>query len=168
MEKIKLNNLVLKNEDVDLDNYITFREEVKKYMNNPDWLGDFSKEDLEKLLNVGSIIWIYYLELTPVCSMMIIPSTKDDILKFGLDLDYKKVVDYGPMMVNYDYVGNGLQLQMLKELDSYCKNIGLEYVVTTVHPDNIYSIKNIEEDGFSLCGEKIFSRGKRNIYIKKL
>lgn len=44
MEKIKLNNLVLKNEDVDLDNYITFREEVKKYMNNPDWLGDFSKE----------------------------------------------------------------------------------------------------------------------------
>lgn len=100
--------------------------------------------------------------------MMIIPSTKDDILKFGLDLDYKKVVDYGPMMVNYDYVGNGLQLQMLKELDSYCKNIGLEYVVTTVHPDNIYSIKNIEEDVFSLCGEKIFSRGKRNIYIKKL
>lgn len=51
-------------------------------MTNPEWLGDFSIEDLEKLLANNSKIWMYYKENEPVCSMMIIPSTQKDMDKF--------------------------------------------------------------------------------------
>ena len=34
------------NKNIDLDEYIEFREMVKQNMEHPEWLGDFSKEDL--------------------------------------------------------------------------------------------------------------------------
>lgn len=165
---MKLKDLKCENYDINLDEYIEFRENVKKNMIHPEWLGDFSKEDLLNLLNNNSKIWIYYLDKEPVCSMMLIPADKNALLKFKLGLDYKVVADYGPMFVNPKYVGNGLQYQMLLELDNYCINMGYEYAVTTIHPDNIYSINNIIKDDFKLINYKGFKRGARNIYLNCL
>lgn len=156
------------NKNINIDEYIEFREMVKQNMEHPEWLGDFSKEDLINMQKENSIIWIYYLNEEPVCSMMLIPSTEKDLNKFELDLDYNHVVDYGPMFVNPKYVGNGLQYQMLKELDNYCKSLGYKYAVGTIHPKNIYSINNLLKDNFVEIAQKEFSRGTRNIYLKCL
>lgn len=163
---MKLKDLYVKINDI--DEYINFREMVKKNMKDPLWLGDFSKEDLIDMKNNNSIIWIYYLDDNPVCSMMLIPSKKEDLEKFEIDLDYKETVDYGPMFVNPKYIGNNLQYQMLEELDKYSSNLGYKYGVTTVHPDNIYSINNILKNNFILVEKKEFARGVRNIYLKCL
>lgn len=88
--------------------------------------------------------------------------------KFELDLDYRDVVDYGPMFVNSRYVGNGLQYQMLCELDNYCKNNGFKFAAGTIYPDNVYSINNLVKDDFKMVGTKEFSRGMRNIYLRCL
>lgn len=155
------------NKNVNIDEYIEFREKVKQNMEHPEWLGNFSKEDLTKMQSENSIIWIYYLNEEPVCSMMLIPSTEKALNKFDIDLDYKEVIDYGPMFVNPKFVGNGLQYQMLKELDNYCFNLGYKYAVGTIHPNNIYSINNLLKDDFKLVGTKEFTRGIRNIYLKR-
>ena len=165
---MKLIDLKYVNKNIDIDEYIEFREMVKQNMEHPEWLGDFTKEDLINMKNNNSIIWVYYLEKEPVCSMMLIPSTEKDLNKFEIDLDYKEVVDYGPMFVNPKYIGNKLQFQMLKELDNYCIKLGYKYAVGTIHPDNIYSINNLIKDDFNLIGTKEFTRGIRNIYLKKL
>ena len=165
---MKLNELKCINENVDLDKYIEFRELVKKNMPNPEWLGDFTKEELEGMISNGTKIWVYYNNDDPVCSMMLIPSSKEDMIKFELDLDYTIVADYGPMFVNPKYVGNGLQYQMLLDLDEYAKSVGYEYAALTAHPDNIYSIKNILKGNFNLINFKEFKRGPRNIYLKKI
>ena len=165
---MKLEELDMKNTKINLDEYIKFRELVKDNMNNPEWLGDFTKEELEEMLKNNSKIWVYYINNEPVCSMMIIPSTKKSLNKFEVDLDEKIVIDYGPMFVNPKYVGNHLQYQMLKYLDNYCLNKGYKYVIGTIHPDNIYSINNLVKDDFILKGTKEFKRGIRNIYIKEL
>ena len=154
--------------NINLDDYISFREDVKSHMEHPEWLGDFSKEDLEFMLNNNSKIWIYYLNDEPVCSMMIIPSREKDLKKFEIDLDFKEVIDYGPMFVNYKYVGNGLQYQMLRFIDEYSKKLGYNYAASTVHPDNNYCINNILKDEFELVNTKEFTRGIRNIYLRKL
>ena len=155
-------------ENINLDSYIEFRELVKQNMPHPEWLGDFSKEDLEELLNNKSKIWIYYLGEEPVCSMMLIPSTEKTLKKFDINLDSNIVVDYGPMFVNPKYVGNKLQYQMLKEIDKYSLSLGYKYAAGTIHPENIYSINNLLKDNFELTGTKEFTRGIRNIYLKKL
>ena len=164
---MKLKELKVINENINLDEYIEFRERVKHNMGHPEWLGDFSKEDLKNLLNNNSKIWIYCLNDKPVCSMMLIPSDEKALQKFGLALNYQEVVDYGPMFVNPKYVGNGLQFQMLEDLDKYCMNSGYKYAITTIHPDNIYSIRNVLKDGFEYKSTKEFKRGIRNIYLKK-
>lgn len=168
MSKISLNDLKYINENINLDEYIGFRENVKEYMEHPEWLGDFGKEYLVTMLKENSKIWIYYSNQEPVCSMMLIPSTKKSLKKFEIDLDYKDVVDYGPMFVNPKHVGNGLQYQMLKELDRYCLKLGYKYAVSTVHPENIYSVNNLLKDEFEQISQKEFKRGIRNIYLKKL
>ena len=162
---MKLKELYCINENINLDEYIIFRDQVKEKMEHPEWLGDFSKEDLLKLLNNNSKIWIYYINNEPVCSMMLIPSTKKTLTKFEINLDYHEVVDYGPMFVNFKYIGNKLQYQMLKEIDEYCLNLGYKYAVGTVHPDNFYSINNLLKD-FKYVNKKELKRGPRNIYLK--
>lgn len=96
--------------------------------------------------------------------MMIIPSSEKNLSKFKFDLCYKEVIDYGPMFVNPKYIGNGLQYQMLKAIDNYCQSLGYKYAITTVHPDNIYSINNLIKDNFEHKNTKELKRGIRNIY----
>lgn len=164
---MKLNELKCINENINLDEYIEFRELVKSNMEHPDWLVDFKREDIEMLLKNNSKIWIYYYGNEPVCSMMLIPSDEKALKKFDLTIKYQEVVDYGPMFVNPKYVGNGLQYQMLQELDNYSKNLGYKYAATTVHPDNIYLIRSLLKDKFIFKGMKEFKRGTRNIYLKE-
>lgn len=168
MIDLRLEELDCISENINIDDYIEFREYVKNNMKYPDWLGDFSKDDLIYMLNNNSKIWIYYLNGDPVCSMMLIPSDEKSLSKFELDLNYEDVIDYGPMFVNPEYVGNGLQYQMLKKLDTYCGNLKYKYAISTVHPENVYSINNLTKDYFKLEKTKKFKRGLRNIYLKEL
>lgn len=165
---MELKDLQCIDENINLDEYISFREDVKSHMEHPEWLGDFTKEELEFMLKNNSKIWVYYLNNEPICSMMIIPSREKDLKKFDIDLDYKEVIDYGPMFVNYNYVGNGLQYKMLKFIDEYSKKLGYNYAAGTVHPDNYYCINNMLKDKFEYVNTKEFTRGIRNIYLKEL
>ena len=166
--QVSLNDFKCLNNDINLDEYIKCRDRLKEDMDYPDWLGDFSKETLEELLMTGSKIWMYYHGNNFVSSMMLISVTEQTIKSFGVDFDYREVVDYGPMMVDFKYQGNGLQYQMLITLDDYCRKAGYRYAISTVHPDNIFLISNLEKDCFYLVGHKTFERGKRNIYLKIL
>ena len=53
---MNLNDLRCVNKNIDIDEYIKYRELVKLNMEHTDWLGDFSRDDLIYLLNNNSII----------------------------------------------------------------------------------------------------------------
>lgn len=137
-------------------------------MKCPDWLGDFSKEDLKKLLDNDAKITVLYDNEIPVCSMMFIPSDKKFLEELELDFNTKEVADYGPMFVNKEYVGNGLQYQMPKKLDDYSIKKVCKYVLSTIHPDNKYSSNNFLKDNFKLYKTMKFKRGIREVYLKEL
>lgn len=162
-----LEELQIIDENINIEEYIKYRELVKENMSFPEWLGDFSKEELEFMLFNNSKIWMFYKDNDFVCSCMAISSTKKDMDSFGINLDYKDVIDYGPMFVMPKYVGNKLQFQMLNMLDKYSIEKGYKYAASTVHPDNIFSINNLLKDGFEKIGQKEFKRGIRKIYIKE-
>ncbi len=111
---MKIEELKCINKNINIYDYIAFREQVKEFMSEPNWLGDLSKDDLVYMLNNNSKIWIYYLDKEPICSMMLIPSDEESLAKFEINLNCKDVADYGPMFVNPKYVGNEFQYQMLK------------------------------------------------------
>lgn len=152
----------------DLDDYLILVEKVKDNMKYPEWLGDFSKEDLIQIAEDGKI-YLWYDKGIPVCAALLIPSTKKDLDKFfSGELDYLKVIDFGPEMVHPNYVGNGLQKEMLKFLENESVKMGYEYAIGTIHPDNIYSCKSLECVGFQNIGMVTLKRGVRAVYRKRL
>ena len=169
VDKYSLEEFRCESENIDLDYYIEFRESVRTKMEVPEWLGEIPKEGLEEMLSIGGKIWMYYMGEIPVCTWMFIPAgeeAKEDLEIEGID--YNLMGDIGPVFVNFDYLGNGLMYQMLLRFDEYLKSIGYKYVMTTVHPDNIFSSNNMIKYGMKKVSQKKFKRGLRDIYFKEL
>lgn len=54
---MRLNELKCNSDNINLDEYIEFRKQVKDNMEHPDWLGDFSKKYLAFLYNRKVILF---------------------------------------------------------------------------------------------------------------
>lgn len=80
---MKLENLSCINTNINIGEYITNRAIAKYSMEYPDWLGDFSKEDLYNMLDNNNQTCMYYNNEF-VHSMILISSTKKDLVKFIL------------------------------------------------------------------------------------
>lgn len=151
-----------------LNEYLDLVSLVKSNMEHPEWLGDFSKEDYLELIKNGSHIygWFYNNEL--IAAGVLIPSTKHNLDKFfSSELNYEEVVDFGPQMVHIKYIGNHLQSQIIDYLEIKSLELGYKYALSTIHPDNIYSIKNLINSNFKDIGFIELKRGPRKIYRKK-
>ncbi|MDD6387788.1 MAG: GNAT family N-acetyltransferase [Bacilli bacterium] len=83
-------------------------------------------------------------------------------------IDEKECASLGPIMVSKDYVGNKLQLQMVEELEKYCRNNNYKYIFTKVASDNKYSLSNMLNFGFKIMNEYINERGKNSTLIREI
>lgn len=166
IDKSKITKEFLAKDEIDF--YNKYIEDIRNRMERSDFLGTFTHEDLEFLLDNNSHIYLYKYNDDIMCTSMIIPAREKDIKKFGLNYNYQDVIDYGPEVVLDKYRGNGLQRYMLEDLDRVSKKLGYKYAVTTIHPENIYSINNLTKHGFKQIGRGEFKRGPRNIYCKEL
>jgi ribosomal protein S18 acetylase RimI-like enzyme len=70
--------------------------------------------------------------------------------------------------VDFPYRGNGLQYKLMMELIAYAKSKGFKGCWCRVHPDNIYSVRNIEKAGLKYVSDYTTENGwPRRIYVKK-
>ena len=167
---MKVNKEELKEIRIDkdsIDRYIDFIELVKRTMEHPEYLGDLKRKDLVKLLNENSLIYLYQLGNIVIASSMIIPASKEELEEMGITTQ-DKVMELGPQAVFQDLRGNKIQQYMIDKMEHISKELGYLHTIATVHPDNKYSIKNIEEKGYHLLATKEFNRGIRNIYYKDI
>ena len=163
-----LSELKCVEKNINIEEYLKFDEEVKTKILNKEWLGTFLSEDIKNILNNDGKIWMFYLNGEVVCSMMYLPASEKSLKKFNISYLVEDVGECGPIMVNPKYVGNGLQIQMLNLLDGYCKSKQKKIILTTIHPDNIYSINNFVKLGYKYKNSFEFKRGKRDLYIKEI
>ena len=168
--KIDIKKLVVEQiKENRLEEYIDLLTKVKKSMEYTEWLGDFSKEDYIFLINNNSQIYAWFYGNQMIAAGVIIPSRPKDLDKFfSSDLNYKEVIDFGPEMVHPDYIGNGLQNIILNYLQRKSKEQNYKYAISTIHPDNTYSIRNFVNNNFEILGSIELKRGPRNVYRKKL
>ena len=166
---MKLEELNCINENNNIDEYLEFYNYVRSNMEHPEWLGTFSKEEITDILKNGGKLYIYYFNNDFVCSFLYIPSNKKTLQKHNILFDDKQVGSCGPIMVNPKYIGNGLQMQMLNELEKFCKSINQKYIFTKIHPDNIYSINNFVKNGYEYLETYESRHGDmRNVYLKMI
>lgn len=165
---MKLNDLKCVSENVNLDDYLKLYKYVKDNMEHPEWLGTFERDEIIDILANGGKIWLYYNNNDLVCSQFYIPASNKSLRKHYIEYDESITGSLGPIMVSPDYIGNGLQYEMMKAFDRYCNDIGKKYIFTKVHADNIYSINNILKDGYIKTDTYESERGLNNAYIKKI
>ena len=67
-----------------------------------------------------------------------------------------------------NYVGNGLQKIIINYLEQISKKLGYKYAISTIAPDNLFSIRNFEKCNFVKLGEVELKRGNRAVYRKLL
>ena len=163
---MKFEDLMCVENDVDLDDYLELYKYVRDNMEHPEWLGTFEEDEIIEILNNGGKIWLYYDKYNLVCSMFYIPSNNKSLLKHNIEYDENVTGSLGPIMVSPDYVGNGFQSKMMKVFNEYNISLGNRYIFTKVHSDNIYSIRNIEKDGYIKTDEYLTDRGMNTAYIK--
>lgn len=161
----------------ELDAYMDFINYVKAHMEHPEWLGEFSKEEYAKMLNSNSIIYVWtfseninkpFTDVNQfVACGMIIPARKKDLEKFNqTELKYKEVIDFGPEAVHPDYIGNGLQSDVIQYLEKVAVAQGYKHALGTVAPDNIYSFRNLLKNDFEVVAKVELSRGTRSVLRK--
>ena len=167
---MKLEDFKCITEDNDLDKYLEFYNYVRDNMEHPEWLGTFTKDELVMFLGIGAKLFNYYDNDTIVCSFLYMPITNKSLLKHNIEHDESVVGTCGPIMVNPEYVGHGLQKQMIDVLDDYCRSINKKYCYTKIHPDNIYCINNFVNKNYKFL--QTYTSPKdgevRNDYIKEL
>ena len=163
---MKLEELKEINENVNLDEYLLLYNYVRDNMPHPEWLGTFTKKEIEDILKAGGKIWMYYDQNTPVCSVLYIPVSNKTLRKHNVEYDEEITGSLGPIMVRKECIGNGLQTAMLNVLNIYIKSIGKTHMFTKAHSDNIYSIKNILKDGYKVVHEYKSERGPMTAFIK--
>ncbi len=167
---MKLGDFNCITENNDLDKYLEFYNYVRNNMEHPEWLGTFTKDEIEMILGIGGKLFNYYDKETIVCSFFYMPTSNKSLLKHSINYDESLVGSCGPIMVNPKYVGNGLQKQMIDALEDYCKSINKKFCYTKIHPDNIYCINNFVDKKYNYL--QTYTSPKdgeiRNDYIKEL
>ncbi len=165
---MKLSDLDCITKNVNLSDYLKLYKYVKDNMINSNWLGDFTREEIEDLLKKNGKIWLYYNNDIIVCSMFMLPSSNKSLNEHNVYHNEDIVASLGPIMVSPDYIGNKLQIQMMQELEEYCKKNNYKYIFTKVSNDNKYSLSNMLEFGFKIMDEYINERGKNSTLIKEV
>ena len=154
--------------NVNLNDYLKLYTYVREKMQYPEWLGTFSLREIKDILSKGGKIWLYYDNEHLVCSMFYIPSNQESLNKRHINTLETETASLGPIMVSPDYVGKGYMLKMLKIFNEYCISIGMKYIFTKAHSENLFSINNMYKDGYTLVDEYEIERGKMSAFLKIL
>ena len=70
-------------------------------------------------------------------------------------------------VVEPEYQGYGLQYELFCQAEEIVKNKQMRYLMATVHPDNIYSFRNMEKLGMKAVLETKKYGGKRRYVMSK-
>jgi len=139
----------------DTEDLICLLKEVRQGMVNPDWLYLDAPEEVRRTMADGTMqLWVATDgERLAGIFTILIPGLSEE--NYGYDLGFSeeellRVVHMDTAAVHPDYRGLGLQKQLMQAAEKYVAEIGERILLTTVHPDNGYSLRNILQQGYTL------------------
>ena len=164
--------------EADLADIQKLMETTVAYMENPDWFYEDGKEFLETCVkeeeNAGfAVIARTKQEGIPAgCFLVEIPG--DVPYNLGNDLGFSKEqlllsAHMDTAAVDPLYRGHHLQDRMMEVCEEEMKKRGMRYLLATVHPDNPYSLSNVQKRGYGIRATKEkYGRSLRHILCKEI
>lgn len=139
----------------DTETLIHFLNEIKIYMPKKDWFYVDPPEIIRAMMMDGTMeLWLAE-DGNRVAAIFDIlhPGLAD--FNYGYDLDLSEeeliqVVHMDTSAVHPDYRGKGLQARIMGAAEQELSGKGRRILLTTVHPDNQYSLRNILSQGYGI------------------
>lgn len=130
-------------------------------MENKDYFYPLTKEEfLTPILNKDNAYFIK--KQNEVIALFVATCDIPDVLK-EYELSNYNVMLIDSIMVIEKFRGYGLQRKVLEFLFKRVKELKLDGLVATVHPDNIYSLNNFLSSGYEIINKLNIHGGPRYI-----
>lgn len=144
----------------DLDSIMELQERICAGMNEPDWFVATSREEnIIFLTSPNTIIGVFDGDKIIAFGSLVFPGMDSSNLGWDLEWPEEKALHCATLdtiVVDSDYRGLGLQRKLIQLCVEYARKIMPECIVlTTICPDNIYSLRNGLAEGFEILMRKI-------------
>ncbi len=149
------------------ENLMKLIDDVLEKLERKDFFIPFTKNEIDEFFDEDKIITYGAYDKNRIIGMaqLYIDQLAVKEIKDILKLESNKVAELGGYLVSDDYRNKGIMKQLETNLIQKARDLGYEYIVITVHPDNIASNKAVEYTGAKIS--KVTKLGKylRNIYL---
>lgn len=155
----------------DAENLVCFLERVRAEMTHPEWFYLDPPDLVREMLEDGTMTLWLAEEKHRIAAVFDIlqPALKD--YNYGYDLNLREdellqVVHMDTAAVHPDYRGSGLQGQMVRMAEQELSGKGRRILLTTVHPENKYSLNNMLKQGY-VIQKQVEKYGSRRYVLRK-
>jgi len=141
----------------DADNYIALLHQARSLMEHKEWFYLDKSEDVHTWLGNGTMeLWLAEDEGGILAGgfNILYPGLED--YNYGYDLDFTReqllrVIHMDTAVVHPDFRGHKLQRRLMAVIE---EELALRYpgaiLLTTVHPENLYSLYNVQSLGYRI------------------
>ncbi len=153
--------------------FINFNKIIRENLTNKEWFIPFSEENLKNTFSEDSSLVVYGAFIDGVLACISLYDTNFDEfseLTKASNISFSlKGAELGGSMVLPDYRGQNLMYDVNLKLIEVAKENGIEYLVATVHPDNIASNRSVLKLGMQKTATIVRTGGYlRNVYLLEL
>ena len=159
----------------DIDEIIKLKKDVWNEMENKDWY-EIETENkaflVNQLENNGLILKA--VKDNKIIGFLIVENNinkeRDIIKNMKLKHEANRCIEFCSVAVALEYRGNNLYTQMAKKAEKFMvDNYDIKYILATVHPDNIASVKSLLDIGYDICCKtKMYGNKDRYILMKSI
>lgn len=152
-----MNLIIRRGTLADAENYIALLHDVRALMERKDWFYLDKSEDVRTWLGNGVMeLWVAEDENGTLAGgfNILFPGLED--YNYGYDLGFTeeellRVIHMDTAVVHPDYRGNKLQQRLMSVIEEELKSRFPDAILlTTVHPENLYSLCNVQSLGYSI------------------
>ena len=157
----------------DTENYIALLAYAKSQMTQPDWFYLDDPADVRAMMADGSMeLWVAEDEGGRLAGgfNILIPGLQD--YNYGYDLDFTReellrVIHMDTAVVHPDFRGNKLQQRLMSVIEEdLARRFPGSILLTTVHPENLYSLCNVQALGYTVQ-KHLAKYGSRRFILRK-
>ena len=131
-----------------LNEVLNFQKEIIDNMNRKDFFCPLTEEEfLTPMKKQDNVYFLKYN--TEIIGLFVATCNIPDVLK-EYQLKNNNVMLIDSIMIKEEYRGNKLQIKILNYLYNRAKELKLDGLVATIHPENIYSLNNFINDGYEI------------------
>ena len=155
----------------DTEGFIRFLQEVWETMPRKEWFYLDPPDTVREMMNDGTMALWVAMDGERMAAAFDILFHGLASNNYGYDLglteqELLQVVHMDTSAVHPDYRGRGLQQKMVQTAEEALSGWGRRILLCTVHPDNVYSLNNMQKQGYTIQ-KRVSKYGSQRFILRK-